>query len=341
MTLTDQVEALTKHLNTSDRECSSLARQLQEAVSALQHWEDQAQQYHNEGQRLSSDLVALTRENQILNSEMGEASSVRDKYRSELIECETQLENLNELVLAKEEEKKEVLNNYRKLIADHERLEHTYRSNMEESNNLRMELVSRDKKIGSLEKQLDAVSRDATQFQIDNNAHTKQQSNLSRALATSERQIKQLEADKLRLTREIQAARELAHSVDRSKESINAQFVQLSLEYERASSKLEKTNVEMQALESQLRTEMLKAEKLEQLLNSERTRKIQTERSGHDLKHAQDEMEHRLKLLNEQQEVSLAATKGQLNDARKALQASESRISHLEVLLAQKDQGLI
>ena len=337
--LQDQVDNLTKHLNTSDRETNSLSKQLSDNISASKHWENQAQQYHRDGQRLASDLVALTRENQILSGELGEASSVRDRYRAELIECESQLGTLNEFIKMKEDEKQEIMTNYRRIIADHEKLEVSYRSNIDESNNLRMELVARDKKLGALERQLDQVSRDANQFQIDNNAYSKQHSNLSRALATSERQIKQLEADKLRLSREIQAARELAHSVDRNKESINSQFMQLNLEHERLVSKVEKTNVEMNALQNQLKAELLKSERLEELLNSERTRKIQTERSESDMKQSQSQMETRMRQLNEQQEISLATTRGQLGDARNALKASGERIAHLELLVVHKDAG--
>lgn len=318
---------------------SSLSKQLTDAVTSRKHWEDQAHQYHSEGQRLASDLVALTRENQILSGELGEASSVRDRYRSELVECENQLGTLNEFIKSKDEEKQEIMTNYRRVIADHERLEVAYRSNIEEANNLRMELVARDKKIGTMERQLDQVSREATQFQMDNNAHSKQHSNLSRALATSERQIKQLEADKLRLSREIQAARELAHSVDRNKDSIQSQFMQLSLEHDRIVNKLEKTGVEMNALQNQLKAEVLKSERLEQLLNSERTRKIQTERSELDMKQSQSQMEARMRQLNEQQEISLSATRGQLEDTKRALVASGDRIGNLESLMAQKDFG--
>ena len=339
--LKDQVEALTTHLSNSDKECSKLSRELAEALTSCQHWEAQAKQYHIEGQRLSSDLMALTRENQILNGELSETASTRDKYRAELTELELQLNSLNEFVKSKDDEKNELMSNYRKLIADHERLDVAFRGNLEELNHLRMEVVSRDKKLISLERQLDSVTREATQFQIDNNAHSKQSSNLSRALATSERQIKQLEVDKQRLSREVQACRELAHSVDRNKDSLQAQFVQLNLERDRLVHSLEKSANEKHAMEAQLKSAMLKADQLEQLLTSERTKKMETERSSIDIKHSRAEMEMKLKELSENQEIALNSTKRQLKDARKELNAAAGRISHLEAVLAEKDRGLI
>ncbi|KAJ3301907.1 hypothetical protein HDV03_000235 [Kappamyces sp. JEL0829] len=338
--LQGQVDSLTTHLNNSDRECSVISRQLQDTLTAAKHWEEQAQQYHNEGQRISSDLVALTRENQILNGELGETSSARDRYRAELAQCESELAKLNELVKAKDEEKHEVLVNYRKLIADFERLDLAHRSNVEEGNNLRMELVSRDKKLSLLQKELDQIHRDANQLHIDNSAHTKQHSNLSRALATSERQIKQLESDKQRLTRELQSARELAHSVDRGKETIHSNYVQLTLEHERLQHTVEKMTVEMNALDSRCKAEHLKSERLEQLLNAERTRQIQAEKSGKDMKQSQAHMENRLKSLADQQEISLGVAKGQLEDMRRDLMASNDRVVQLETLMAQKEKDL-
>jgi chromosome segregation ATPase len=50
-------------------------------------------------------------------------------------------------------------------------------------------------------------------------------------------------------------------------------------------------------------------------------------------------METRMRQLNEQQEISLATTRGQLDDARNALKASGERIAHLEQLVVHKDAG--
>lgn len=338
--LRGQVDALTGHLNNSDRECNVLGRQLHESMSSAKGYEEQSQQYHLEAQRLASDLVALTRENQILNGELGECSGLRDRYHGELVECEGQVHSLNELVKGKEEERNELMANYRKLIGEHERLDIAYRTKIEELDHLRMEVVTRDKKIASLDRQLDTVSRDATQFQIDNNAHSKQTSNMSRALATSDRQIKQLEADKLRLGREIQASRDVAHSVDRSKDSLQSQHIQLNLEHDRLLHTFEKNQVEMVALEAQLNSEMLKAERLEQYLNMERTKQMQTERSGIEMKNSQVTVESRLKELTGQQQMALNISKTQLDDARISLAASLERVSRLESLLGQKEGGI-
>jgi chromosome segregation ATPase len=190
-----------------------------------------------------------------------------------------------------------------------------------------------------LERQLDSVTRDATQFQIDNNAHLKQSSNLSKALATSERQVKQLEVEKQRLTREAQACRELAHSVDRNKDSLQSQFVQLTLERDRLVHAVEKGVSEKQAIEAQLKSEMLKTDRLEELLNSERTRKMESERSSIDIKHSRAEMEIKLKELSEHQETALNSTKMQLNETRNELTASLVRLTHLEAMMDEKDRG--
>jgi chromosome segregation ATPase len=331
---------MTSHLNQSDKECSVLNRQMQESLGAVKHWEDQAQQFHGEGQRLASDLVALTRENQILNGELRDCAAARDQYRAELSECERQLNQLNELIRSKDDEKQEVLINYRKLIADFERLDLAHRSHSEEGNHLKMELVSRDKKLLSLERQMDEMNREGNQLQIDNAAHSKQQSNLSRTLATAERQIKQLEADKLRLSREIQASRELVHSVDRGKETIQSNFKQLSIEHDRLGFELEKKGTEMSALESRLKTEMLKADRFQELLNTERERQAQIQKSGMDLKQSQIQTEHQLKTLSDQQEMNLSLTKGQLEGARLDLKAATDRISQLEVVVSRKETGL-
>jgi chromosome segregation ATPase len=186
---------------------------------------------------------------------------------------------------------------------------------------------------------LDSVTRDATQFQIDNNAHIKQSSNLSRALASSERQVKQLEVEKQRLSREVQACRDLAHSVDRNKDSLQAQFVQLTLERDRLVHLMEKDGTEKHAIEAELKTANLKADRLEQLLNIERTRKMESEKSSIDIKQSRVEMEMKLKELSENQESTIESMKTQLNDTKKELDASATKIAHLEAILSEKDKG--
>ena len=56
-----------------------------------------------------------------------------------------------------------------------------------------MEMMLKDKKSAQLQKALDEASVETTQLKIDLIAYEKQASNLSRALATSDRQVRHLE----------------------------------------------------------------------------------------------------------------------------------------------------
>lgn len=61
----------------------------------------------------------------------------RDRYISELNECERQVQYLDELCRVKEQEKDQLMTSYRKLIGEHEKLELIFKSNAEDTNNIK------------------------------------------------------------------------------------------------------------------------------------------------------------------------------------------------------------
>jgi chromosome segregation ATPase len=277
----------------------------------------------------------------MLNGELHQVCNARDKLQSEVQECDRQISQLNEFIRSKDEEKHQLLVNYRKLISEYERMDIQYRSSVEETNNLRMEIISRDKRIQGLDRQLDLASQELNKFKIDLNAHEKQHSNLSKALSTAERQVKQLEIDKQRLSREIQSAREVAHSIDRNKDGLQGQLLQITLEHDKLLQQINKMNLDKESIEKQLTAERLKSERFELMLNTERTRQIQNEKSNMDMKVSQNQLEHQLQNLNEQQALALNSTKSQLAQSVKEIEMLKQRIVQLENILKEHNECIL
>jgi chromosome segregation ATPase len=287
------------------------------------------------------DLVALTRENQVLNGEMQQVCSLRDQLQSEVQECDRQITQLNEFVRGKDEEKHQLLVNYRKLIGEHERLDIQYRTQIEEVSGLRLEIVSRDKRIQALETQMDVLNSEMNKYKIDVTAHEKQHGTLSRALATCERHIKQLETEKQRMLREVQSAREVVHTVDRSKDGLQAQLVQMSVEHEKLSQQVNQLLVEREALEKRVQTEQLKSERFEMLLNTERTKQIQHEKSQMGIQMSRTMLEQQVVQLQEEQQYALSTTKLQLEESKKQTELFRTRVTELETLVSEQNTELV
>ncbi|KAJ3322105.1 hypothetical protein HDV06_003556 [Boothiomyces sp. JEL0866] len=328
-----QIETLTKHLNQQDLHVNELQGKLDELQAIKLRLESQLNQYKNENNQLGSDLMAITRENQILNSELTIATQTRDQYQAELRDCDIQIQQLNKLILGKDTEHQQLIITYHKVINDHEKLELILRSSTEEMNNLKMEIVMRDKRIHQLQEHLDQLSQEVTKYKIDNNAHEKQESNLSRTLATAERNIKQLEMDKSRLQKEIDVCRELTQTINRSKEDINQRFIACNVENEKLENLLHKNSIEFDSLKTQLQAQILKCERLEELLSNERTRKMKSEQSSKDLQASQGNLEIQLQKLNEQQAMNLNLLNKQLEESKLESDNLKGRLSSMEKLL--------
>lgn len=201
-------------------------------------------------------MAALTRENQILHSESNKVAAERDQYKSELRECDRQLEYLDQLIRSKDEEGQQLMHSYRKIISEREQIEVSINSSQEDLKNTRMELVMRDKRIQQLQLQIDQHAATLNKAKIDLNAYEKQCGNLTKSLATSDRALRHFETEKIRMNRDISSARELAHTLDRGKDVIHKQFISQSLENERLVKTLEKYESEVESTNAQYQSEV-------------------------------------------------------------------------------------
>lgn len=81
--------------------------------------------------------MVMTKENQMLHSEMSEVGGERDRFKEELTECERHIQYLEDVLASKDHERDLLMSSYRKLISDHEKLDMTMKCTSEESNTMR------------------------------------------------------------------------------------------------------------------------------------------------------------------------------------------------------------
>ena len=114
----------------------------------------------------------------------------------------------------------------------------------------------RDKRVVQLQRSVDETTSEASRLRSDMGMMEKQCSSLSRSLSSSERQVKQLEADKTRFSRDINAARDLSVTIDRSKEELHRQVANLAIECEQNKRNLLLVESEKDDLEGHVRSEV-------------------------------------------------------------------------------------
>ena len=135
--LKDQIESLTHHLNNKDRENETMIRQIDELQRLKAQYQSTSQKFQEEATSLGTDLAALTRENQLLHAESRKVTADRDRFSSEIRECERQLQYLDQLIRNKDEENQKLMQSYRKVISDYEKLEINLATNNEDLKNTR------------------------------------------------------------------------------------------------------------------------------------------------------------------------------------------------------------
>ncbi|KAL5033378.1 hypothetical protein BDV3_000368 [Batrachochytrium dendrobatidis] len=336
----EQLDTTLQNLNQQDRELNSLQRQLEQTGQERDYFQNMTQRHVDEARNLGSDLAAVTRENQVLNAELVEASTERDRYKADVTECDRQLRYLDELIRGKDQEKDQLMVSYRKLISEHERLDIAMQTASEEGNHVKMEVIMRDKRVQQLQKSMDEMSLQLNQYKIDLGAFEKQCNNMGRTLATSERTVKHLESERARLNRDIAAARDLTHTFERQSMEMQAQLQATTLENDRLMRTIERMNSESDALVSKMSAEKSKAERLEQIAANERTHKMQMERSLMDMHAAKGSQSEIVQHTNAQQLATIAMLTKEATQAQDEIKVLKSRVDSLESHLREQSAAL-
>ncbi|KAJ3156687.1 hypothetical protein HDU86_003911 [Geranomyces michiganensis] len=328
--LDNQLDALNRTLNERDVQVGVLTAKLDSATQDRDRCVKEAREVREEARALSEDLAALGKDNATIHASLADLVDERDALRKEATEGERQIRQLDELLLAKDQEREHLFAAYRKLASDHDRLDMSGKVRAEEHNALKMELLVRDKRVGQLQVELDAISAERTQYKVTCDELDRKCASLSRSLATAERAAHHLDSDKARLVRDIAAARDLAHSLDRTKDDLTKRLTSTSLELERTLAIVKKLEADRDALAAECAAERTKSERFEHLVNLERTRKVQGQQAAESIFESRESVETELKRVNEQQALHLAALTADLADVKKEASELRRRVKDLQ-----------
>ncbi|KAI8819353.1 uncharacterized protein EV422DRAFT_109288 [Fimicolochytrium jonesii] len=338
-TLHDQIQSMKEHLNEREGQISVLRQNLNKATQDRDRWAAECKRLTEEASNVGSDLGAVSKENQRLNALLEETTNERERFKAELMESESQIKQLDDLLLAKDQEREHLMAAYRKLVGEHERLDTSVKMAGEESSNMRMEMVVRDKRVMALQQALDETSADLTKAKLDLAAHEKQAANAARALAANARNVANLQADKARLVRDVAASRDLAASIDRQRDDLQKRLTAAALDVERLSKALQKADTDRETLQAEMQAEKVKAERLEHLVAVERTRKIQTEKAAQDFTKSKESLEDQLNRVNQQQKISIQAMTREIKDLEVERDHWKERVQQTERSLREQQKS--
>lgn len=116
----------------------------------------------------------MTGENQLLHSQLEQATTDRDQVRDEIQECERYIQSLEDSINVKDMERENLMTSYRKLITDYEKMDLQSKSSIDDVNNLRMEIIMRDKRILQLNQDMEELTSDISKCKVDLKAYERQ-----------------------------------------------------------------------------------------------------------------------------------------------------------------------
>uniref|UniRef100_A0A673VZK0 Centrosomal protein 135 n=1 Tax=Salmo trutta TaxID=8032 RepID=A0A673VZK0_SALTR len=298
----NSLDQLKGALSSREREIASLRRQLDSAQEELSGVGREREIALRENRRLKDDLATMTRENQAVHAEMEEALHEKDELKMRVHSYISEVARIENIMLAKEQENREMLERFRMAHGESEdrelKLQHAEGLN----NSIRLELLSSDTERRHLRETVGHQEREIQEHMNALQAYEAQVSSLARGMSRLEEELQAARGEKTVLLSDLASVRELCVKLDSSKELSTRQLTSKSMELERVR-ELEDVRSEAELLKKQLASERLTVRNLETLLSSNRQKEFHTHLSA-------SERDSELKVLRDRLALADSKTAG-------------------------------
>ncbi|GBC10512.1 hypothetical protein RclHR1_00970013 [Rhizophagus clarus] len=210
-TLEAEVKEARKFIRRMEQELSSIRDRFQEREKAFENLKKENDGIIIERDKLLADfrdpdqygsafddITNVTRGNKIFN-QFTEVTKHRNQLLAKLEDKENHVKYLNNLIITKDQEKEILMDSYRKSLEQQQKLDNTIRNTSQESNNLKMEILLRDRRAQQLQKTLE---EEIKQYKAELLNYERRCDTLTRMLENVQRDLAQSESEKASLLRE-------------------------------------------------------------------------------------------------------------------------------------------
>ena len=259
----EQVSALEKDLR-------STRRNLEAAEAQVGSSDRHRGAVTEENRRLQQDIATLTHELQQQKKERQEADQLQEELRQQVREYVTEVARVEELLGLREEERNDLLRQYKNLTVEASGLEETNHTLDSEVTMLRSEIAARDAELGHAHETISMLNDDIQQTSVARQHADVSVTRLNESMSGLESRLQQAEADRSRLDRELAACRELSCKLETQRQTLNRELDDRDGALERLRSECRTQQAELQTVLQQLSSERASAHNLETLLASSR-----------------------------------------------------------------------
>ena len=223
-----------------------------------------------ENRRIQDDLATMTRENQSINQDLQFAIDEKEHLKEQVQDYILKVNNAEEILRAKDQERSDLLEQYRTLSQEAERYE-THNHQLEsEGSNLRLELMTKEGEIRRLQEQLGGTERDNESHKHNQQEYEHHISSLTRSVAGLEEQLRATEDEKHGVLQDLSAVRDLCTRIEANRDALQRQLSSKTLEHEKVTSILDDMKQETMLLRDQINNERGSIRNLEDLLKNNR-----------------------------------------------------------------------
>ncbi|XP_043226600.1 centrosomal protein of 135 kDa-like [Amphibalanus amphitrite] len=260
-----------------EKELRSVRRKLEAAEAQVGSSDRHRGAVTEENRRLQQDLTTLTRELQQMKKEREEAGRLQEELRQQVREYVNEVARVEELLGIREEERNDLLRQYKNLTVEASGLEETNHTLDSEVTLLRSEVAARDAELEHARETITLLNEDIQQTSVARQQADISASRLNESLSGLEARLQQAEADRDRLDRELAACRDLSCKLDSQRQTLSRELADRDRELERLRSESRTQQTELQTVRQQLTSERATCQNLESLLASSRGQQYESD----------------------------------------------------------------
>ncbi|KAL1022257.1 hypothetical protein UPYG_G00024310 [Umbra pygmaea] len=266
--LETSVESVEGELAGRVRELEELTVWLEEAREELGSTVKVKDATLRENAQLREDLDKTCLDNQALKLKSDDSAQEVQELQKKVQDYMADVSRIENLLSAKERERREHQEAQRRLLAQAESWEVQARQEEARAGELRLELVSSDMERRRLKERVETLEASLHEMQCAEQSCSSQVSQLTRSLVQAEEELRRAQGECSTTQTDLDRTRELCVKLDASKETLQRE--------------LDTCHSEVKLLRKQLSSELLNTKSLETMLVSTREKELHTHRRSQD-----------------------------------------------------------
>ena len=261
-----QLEAHTEELSKRDTEVKQLYEQLSQVSHNYQQLEEQHLLKSRELKAVLEDLGNMIKENQFVNKELSDTVGQRDRRTKELESILTRLAYVEEVSAVKDQERSEIMLNYKAACQENERLKITAEELDLERSRFQAGLAQGQEEFNRLHVVTQELQQERDDAFVDLGAFEKQNEMLSRRLETLSMAFEACQAEKARSAKDTMIARDMAVGLEAKRREFHQVIVDNQREIASLQAMIHRLETESKAVGSSLAHESDKSLRLQSLV---------------------------------------------------------------------------